>query len=99
LFTLVNKAGIAPSQFHPITGQSYGTAYNGFSNGPVFGEGHDLYICGSSNNKNSSYAHIGCTFAIPPGMSSQNAKSLLGGAKHFMCSEIEVFKVKKKQEK
>lgn len=98
LFTLVNKAGIPPSQFHPID-KSYGTAYNGYSYGPTFGEGHDLFVCSSSNTLKSSYSHLGCTYDVPAGMTTQNAKSLFAGTKKFTCSEIEIFKIIKNEQK
>ena len=58
------------------------------SQGPTFGNGHDLVVIHDNSNSNS-YSHLGTSYEAPS--SSADAKSLLAGCYKFTASELEVF--------
>ena len=45
-----------------INKQKEKTIGNKSSYGPIFGAGHDLYICDQSNIYNDSYANVGYSY-------------------------------------
>lgn len=69
--------------------------YCGSSNGPVFGEGPDLFVSDRSNSvANNSYLKLGHTYTHPKlkNVSSAHASSILvTGLQRFQIKEIEVF--------
>ena len=66
---------------------------------PTFGYAHDFYICDNCDKDKKSHSYFGHsqngTYKLPPGLSndSEEAYSYLAGAKNFLVTEIEVYKV------
>jgi hypothetical protein len=68
--------------------------------GPIFGNGHDIFIASNSNESMDSYANLGFTYVNPKYSSEQNgagngaaedATSFLAGSLKFQLVEIEVY--------
>ena len=62
--------------------------YCGSGYGPIFGGGHDIYICDAANTTAGSYSKLGSYYQHPH--PSQGA-SYLAGSYYFQLSEIEVY--------
>ena len=87
LFSLVNPSGLPPTKMPLIAGREEYAILRSSSDGPVFGEGFDLYIVDSPNSSECS-ASLNSTYQCPTG---QNANTFLTGNETFTVSEIEVF--------
>eukprot|EP00479_Gromia_sphaerica_P008068 TRINITY_DN293_c0_g1_i3.p1 TRINITY_DN293_c0_g1~~TRINITY_DN293_c0_g1_i3.p1 ORF type:complete len:191 (+),score=30.33 TRINITY_DN293_c0_g1_i3:729-1301(+) len=61
--------------------------YCGSNFGPIFGGGHDLYICDNSNTKTGSYTNTPHSYSVPANT------TLCGQHKNYTINEIEVFSV------
>ena len=59
------------------------------SYGPIFGEGHDIYIADNANNNTDSYTQFGVSYTVPSGV--QDRKTILAGTFFFTPDEVEVF--------
>ena len=62
--------------------------------GPIFGAGHDLFICDCSNTIAKSYSNLGYIYThaeYPKG--SDRIKDILAGSRYFKVDEIEVFQI------
>jgi hypothetical protein len=81
LFSLTNPS-CKPTK-HSIKNTSYAIRCNS-SYGPTFGGGHDIYICSDSNSCAGSYSNLGHSY--------NGSANYFTGEKHFLTSEIEVFK-------
>ena len=92
LFSLRNKDGLAPFIANIRQGQEQKAILGYSSYGPVFGGGHDLYIC-NNPQVNKSGSNFGQTYQLPTGYvhGSKEAKNLLAGQNQFLTTEIEVF--------
>jgi hypothetical protein len=73
-----------------ITRNPNTAVYNDPSFGPVFGVGHDLYICNNSNS-NHSNSGLGNTYTGPGA-----SRTALAGEGSFLVADYEVFAVLKK---
>ncbi|XP_028396171.1 E3 ubiquitin-protein ligase TRIM33-like [Dendronephthya gigantea] len=92
MFSLRNKDNLGPFIAKIKQGQEQSAIYCYNSNGPVFGGGNDLFICGNPN-VNQSSSNFGSTYQLPSGYAygSEEAKKLLAGQYQFLTTEIEVF--------
>ena len=70
-----------------IDGKEGNAIYCYSSCGPVFGDGHDLYVPDCPNSYNCS-VKLGNTYQCPAG---QNGNIFLTGFQNFAVNEIEVF--------
>ncbi len=61
------------------------------SNGPIFGNGFDLFICDLANTTASCSSSLGNSYHHPQ---PSQGKSYLAGAEYFQLSEIEVYQKK-----
>lgn len=88
LFSLVNPLGDKPTKL-PLNGTSNhkGIHCDG-SEGPIFGEGHDLKIGNNANVNTDSYTQLAGTYECPPHASST---TFLVGDENFTVDELEVF--------
>ena len=93
LFSLRNKDNLAPFIANIQQGQGQCAIYCYSGYGPIFGGGHDLYICNNAQVNQSSYSTFGHTYRLPPGYvyNSEQAKNLLAGQYWFKTTEIEGF--------
>ena len=86
LFSFVNPSGLGPTKLSLITGKDeYGISC-GSGYGPVFGDGHDLYI---SNNADTHLCQssLGNTYQLPPGQQ----RTFFTGDYNFTVADYEVF--------
>jgi hypothetical protein len=60
------------------------------SNGPTFGNGHDIKVADSCNQNNSSYTNLGNGYANDTGI---DGKQVFTGEQYFKVKEIEVFTI------
>jgi hypothetical protein len=68
--------------------------YCSYFYGPVFGECRDICIYPNSNNNESSFANLGCSFEHPTYVyQSSEANCFLAGSQRFAVSDIEVFQL------
>jgi len=88
LFTLVNKEGMPPTKFSKLSGKN--GCYSNSGNGPVFGEGYDLFISSNSNKNTNSYTNLGLSYSTTIQDKTLKQK-LLPGSYYFTVKEIEVF--------
>jgi hypothetical protein len=67
LFTLKNAGNIEPRKFK-LSNMSYAIySYSGC--GPIFGNGHDIYVTDNYNSNNSSYTNLGNGYLNDTGIS------------------------------
>jgi hypothetical protein len=80
---------------YPVNPANAGNAiYCHSSYGPIFGNGHFIYICNNSNTSNSSYVQAYCCSTYPNSPVAANGKSaLLDGEINFLVADMEVYKV------
>ena len=96
LFSLVNRAGLGPLKL-PLKGidskPQWHAIYSYYDHGPIFGNGHDLFISSRASSSKSSYANLGYSYSLPQGYkyADSDAKSFLAGSSYFEPDEIEVF--------
>ena len=96
LFSLVNKPGWAPVKL-PQTGKDSSnrrkSIFDGRSNGPIFGGGHDICISNYASSNRKSYSNLGWTYSPPSGYShgSTFAETFLAGSYSFTPDEVEAF--------
>ena len=93
LFSLTNIHGTAPTKF-PNTQYLDYAIYDGINYGPIFGNGHDLYISNNYLNK-GSYCKLGK--AYPDILGKGNSiftGDANGGNTNITIKELEVFKLK-----
>jgi hypothetical protein len=86
LFSLTNRDNI-PSKMKQINTKHSIFCFSVY--GPIFGSGHDLYICNSANTRAGSFSKLGHSYQHPQ---PSEGKSYLAGSEYFQLSEIEVFK-------
>ena len=68
--------------------------YCSSSYGPIFGSGHDIFICNNANSSNESCSNLGPSYKHPDYVYQSNeAKTLFAGSHQFKAAEIEVFLV------
>jgi hypothetical protein len=82
LFSLTNR------DYKPCKIRQINTKYSIYCNsgyGPIFGGGHDLHICDSSNTTAGSYSYLGSFYQHLQG------QRFLTGSQYFQLSEIEVY--------
>ena len=63
--------------------------YMRLSDGPTFGDGHDIYIANNANGNMDSYAKFGESYSVPSGV--QDKLTILAGSNNFTLDEVEVF--------
>jgi hypothetical protein len=85
LFSLTNKDN-QPFKMRQINTTKSIVCHS--DHGPIFGGGHDLYICDSANTTAGSYSKLGHSYQHPQPSQSD---SYLAGSHHFKLSEIEVY--------
>jgi hypothetical protein len=90
---LRNKDNLAPFIANIKQGQEQHAVVCYSSYGPLFGAGHDLYICDNPQVNQQSYSDFGSTYQLPTGYvyGSKQANNLLAGQYKFLATEIEVF--------
>jgi hypothetical protein len=86
LFSLTNKDN-PPCKMKQINANK--SIYCNSGCGPIFGSGHDIYICNSSNTTASSYSFLGHSYQHPQ---PSQGYSFLAGSNQFRLNEIEVYK-------
>ncbi|KAK8807244.1 hypothetical protein WA158_004003 [Blastocystis sp. Blastoise] len=93
LFTLNNEHNIPPTQYdYTNTSKSCGI-YCSSSYGPVFGGGHDIYICDQCHNNTNSY----CTVSYYTQVNTPQKNSLfvntndVNSKNHFIVEDYEVW--------
>lgn len=59
-------------------------------NGPIFGEGYDLFICSKSDVQKRSYSKLGASYNT---YSAKYPEKILAGDQYFLVAEIEVLAV------
>lgn len=90
MFSLVNKEN-TPQLLARIL-ESSSTIFCDPTNGPVFGAGHDLFICSKSNSINSSSSNLGSSFKhLNYDYNSNEARAFLAGSFNFTTIDIEVY--------
>ena len=87
LFSLVNPSGLPPTKLPLIAGREGHAIYCDNSNGPVFGNGHDLCIANAPDSS-ECFTDLDNTYQCPTG---QEAGTFLAGDSYFNVSEMEVF--------
>ena len=97
IFSLVNKEN-RPLIFEHTTKTvemyTRGSVLSSLKRGPIFGGGHDLYICDRSNIIKNSYSNLGLTFTHPDyPHGSKKSSTILAGIQFFLVNEIEVFQI------
>lgn len=85
LFSLANLETAEPIKLTQRSGYSI---YAADPYGPTFGTGFDLHIVDYANGNSDSFANLGGTYQVPPGV---DGKTFLAGSYHFTPSEIETF--------
>ena len=85
LFSLTNRDNI-PSKMKQINTNN--SIYCSSCFGPIFGSGHDLFICDSSNTIPYCHSNLGVSYQLP--LPSQSV-SYLAGYRKFLLDEIEVY--------
>ena len=71
-------------------------AIHGYSSyGPIFGNGHDIFVSDSSNANEYSGSNFGWTYQLPKNITfeSTEAQSYLAGSFRWKTTEIEVYQV------
>ncbi len=65
------------------------------SYGPIFGDGNDIYVSGSSNTNENSYSNLGHSYQLPKNINygSTEARNYLAGSYNWRTTEIEVYQV------
>jgi hypothetical protein len=93
LFSLRNKANLAPFIANIKRGQEQGAVLGLQGCGSIFGNGPDLIIRNNPQVVRQSCSNLGKTYQLPPGYvyGSEEAKNLLAGQFQFLTTEIEVF--------
>jgi hypothetical protein len=86
VFSLVSPRN-APAHRFPLKNARYAIDC-GASDGPMFGNGHDVYIADNSNANTSSYSSLGSEYLNDTGL---NGQEVLAGQYYFTVEEIEVF--------
>jgi len=75
---------MSTNDFHAI--------YCGFTFGPTFGEGFDMYVASGLNSNHDSSSGFGYSYKHPDYQyGTEEAKSILAGSFNFQTVEIEVF--------
>jgi hypothetical protein len=89
IFSVRNKENLSPFKA-PLKDQNTPFAiYTYHSYGPVFGEGHDLFISNNAASNTRSYTNFNHNYQAPSGVS--DTSTILAGTNYFQPSEIEVF--------
>ena len=89
IFSLRNKEDLSPFKA-PLKDQNTPYAiYTYRTYGPVFGEGHDLFISNNAALNTYSKTNFNHSYQAPSGVS--DTSTILAGTKYFQPSEIEVF--------
>jgi hypothetical protein len=88
LFTIKNQHNLSARIF----GQKEAdyAIYNTGGYGPIFGRGHDLYVCNECQTSKSSYTNLGSSYNNDTGLSST---VVFTGGQCFQAKEVEVFEV------
>jgi hypothetical protein len=87
LFTLTNPHGIPPTKY-PVLKAEY-SIFNTRECGPIFGGGHDLYVCDESQGKAGSFFNFPWSFNDRTNRGSET----FTGNKYFQTSDIEVYRL------
>ena len=90
VFSLVNKEGKPFKVACSKNGENAICCDTSF--GPIFGNGHDIFISSDSNTNQSSYSYFGSSYKHDDyEYESEEAKTILAGSHNFQVIEIEVF--------
>lgn len=87
LFSLVNPKDLPPTRMPLIAEKEESAIYCHNDFGPVFGDGHDLFIDSAPNESDCS-AELNNSYECPAG---ENADIFLTGCDSFLVDEMEVF--------
>jgi hypothetical protein len=85
LFSLTNKDN-QPCKMRQINAQHSICCFPEF--GPIFGGGHDIFICNNANTTTGSYSNLGNSYQHPQ---PEQGQSYLARTQFFQLSEIEVY--------
>ena len=89
VFSLTNKEN-RPFKMHTTNVKH--SIYCSSSLGPVFGDGHDIYIADNANETMNSYTILGDTYKHPEYVQgSDQVQTFLAGSFEFQLDEIEIY--------
>ena len=89
LFTLTNLHNIPPTKYLINPSQIGSAVYHHNDRGPTFGAGHDIFLTNGSNANNANVIHFPNSYIDTTGKGNLT----FTGARNFIASEIEVFKL------
>lgn len=65
---------------------------NHYDKGPIFGEGHDIFISDKCN-KSDSWCNLGKSYSCPYQFGSKKANVELAGSDKFLVHDYEVWSI------
>ena len=88
----LRRAGVSNNEKFLIR-PGYGAIYNDITQGPTFGNGHDIFVCDNSNINIGSYTYFGTSYNLPAGWAQNTVSYLAGSYSSWLTTEIEVFQI------
>jgi hypothetical protein len=88
VFTLKNPRGTDPMKFSLANAQYAIYCHSGY--GPVFGNGHDIYVANNSDANAASYTNLGSGYTNYTGV---DGRTVFTGAHNFRAKAVEVFEI------
>ncbi|XP_028397424.1 uncharacterized protein LOC114521239 [Dendronephthya gigantea] len=89
IFSLRNKESLPPFISQLKQGRKGYAIHTSSSVGPVFGNGHDIWISNNAASNYDSHTNFNVGYQAPPGV--KDTRTILAGSFNFSPSEIEVY--------